>query len=324
MRYATHTMFAIFCVLSLLGCVLIYFADTDPSLTVSEDANGNITYGISGILPESGRYMILDDTEDIDRLYLYKDDDHASLYSDSTIGSFYSQFVMILEKRGFRSVEYIDADGLSAILSDTGSADGKAVFMMSGVLPDTVKTDDSNDIVTDWISAGGILYWNGDPMGSYREYDGDIVESVSAIPIEMFNDSRSDTVHETLDYSDVAIDFSFSFDRVERGLRSDYPSSRVLGASDGTYSSYSVVRIGSGDLHVFGWSLTSMSTDHLCALSDMIVCGVGYDTLIVENHVFEKGLGDLTDSVDMSHVSWDRFYLAVGKPETQHGVCLKR
>ena len=72
--------------------------------------------------------MILDDTEDIDRLYLYKDDDHASLYSDSTIGSFYSQFVMILEKRGFRSVEYIDADGLSAILSDTGSAGGKAVF----------------------------------------------------------------------------------------------------------------------------------------------------------------------------------------------------
>ncbi|MGN1045195.1 MAG: hypothetical protein ACI4Q9_04485 [Candidatus Methanomethylophilaceae archaeon] len=324
MKYAVHAMFAAFCAVCLIGCVLIYFVDTDPSLDASVDGDGNVVYSVSGTLPESCRYIIVNGTEDINRLYLYMDRDHASLYSHDTIGTFYSEFVKILAKRGFGSVEYIDAGGLSALMSDTSSADGKAVIVMSGILPDTVKTDDSNDVVTDWISAGGILYWNGPAIGAYREYGGEVLESVPVIPSEMYNDASSGTPHDGLEYSDVASDFTFTFDRIERGFRSDYPSSRVFGASDGTYSSYSVVRMGSGDLHVFGWSLTTATTDQLCAIADMMVCGMGYDTIVVEKKVFEKGLGDLTGSADMSAMSWDRFYLTVGKPETQHGLCLIR
>lgn len=311
------------CVIALLGCGLIYVIDTGNYPEATFNSDGTVTYSVSGVLPEECAYLVLDGGDAVDELYLYYDENHASETEFPVMDKFYDTLTMLLEKRGFKTVERVDAIRLAAILSNKSSAEGRAIFFMSGVLPDNVKTDDSNSLMESWFAAGGKVYWSGSPIGSLREVDGKIVDSVGMLSDDYYDDAPPSKHPTSLDYSDIALSFSFTFSQIRTGLSVDCPDSKVLGLSDGHHSSYSVVRmLDKGELHVFGNGVEEMTTGETGALADMIVCGVGYDTVVLDKKEFSKSYGPVTCTTDFSLKAGESFYLIVGKPESQYGACI--
>ena len=307
----------------LVGCGLIYIVDTENSVELTLNPDGSISGTIDGFLPEECSYMVLDNADAVETLYLYYDEGHLSEESFYSMGKYYKTLTMLLENRGFTDVEYIDAEMFADIVSDVANADGRAIFSLAGVLPNTVKADDSNSMMEAWFAAGGTVYWGGSPIGEYIESGDRMVESEGIIPIEMYNTEDIPYIDEGRVYSDIALDFSFTFSYTYSGLRTDCPDSRVLGIYD-EYSSYSVVRVmGNGSLHVFGGNVLDMTTGEIAALADMIVCGIGYDADVLEKVWFKKGYGVEDVTIERTLTSGETFYLMIGKPESQRGMCLR-
>ena len=121
----------------------------------------------------------------VDKLYIYRDTSYGYI-EDGTVHAVGSQplteeyYIDQLEKqlriRGVTDITYLNASELRDRLTEDIStgASGRGLMFVTGVIPDTVIG--SSTVLSDWISAGGYVYWAGNEMGRYMATEGDRVE----------------------------------------------------------------------------------------------------------------------------------------------------
>ena len=102
------------------------------------------------------------DLDNVERtLSYYYDDRYASPVEASSQNYHMDRLTAQLKYTGTSHVT-VNADALKVIFEDTANASKNAVVIFSGALPCNVYAYDGftfTETVTDWVTAGGILYW---------------------------------------------------------------------------------------------------------------------------------------------------------------------
>jgi len=65
----------------------------------------------------------------------------------------------------------VSAEGLAKVLADSGTAAGRVVVMMTGVLPANVFSN-RTDLLSPWVQAGGVAVWGGAAIGFWSGRNG--------------------------------------------------------------------------------------------------------------------------------------------------------
>lgn len=175
---------------------------------------------------------------------------------------------------------------------DEGTAAGKAIVSVSGALPDTVYDGTLSSPILSWIDAGGTLYWAGNVIGMYSASASAISEHPSG-PSLFIGDSdwcSSEDKYCTESYGDLAgilglrgTDLLFAPEMGGNVYSTGY--------SDGTYSTVSYLRHGSGEICIISGALVP---DHYFTMSQLICSGTSYGSEI---------LGSVSGTVDHRSVS---------------------
>jgi hypothetical protein len=100
----------------------------------------------------------------ISLICVYFDERYPSLrgVTPTFATGFAAHFIDALETRGLSiRVRVLDAGGLRDYLSR--AARGKALFVLGGTLPDTVRGP-GRDLLHDWLRRGGAVFWAGGPF----------------------------------------------------------------------------------------------------------------------------------------------------------------
>ena len=307
------SVLAVFCVLCLIGCCVIYLADPDQDISVTVNGDGSVSYEVSGFLPEEYTCMVLDGVNPKDLIYFYYDERYPTYRTSlHEVHILYTTLRELLEARGYGSFHIVDADGLRDVLSTASSASVSAIFVATGTLPDTVYVP---FLLEDWMSAGGTMYWmGGNPCTRYAMSDGTMVDAQGMFDESLFNAEVSDKGATDCTY--IAAEFGFGYYAIDYAIRKDVPNSVPIGLVDGTYSSLSeVVSPYGGKVYLFGGSASSMSFEQVSAFADYLVCGVTGATEVLQKEEGAKGYGHRTSTMHPSALG-EVFYLKVGKPNT--------
>lgn len=315
-------VFALFVGVCLCGCCMVYLVDIERDVSVTLNPDWSVTFRIDGFLPEEYSYMILDNVRSYDAIYFYYDERYPVLDdTHSKLLTLYDTLHRMTASRGYHSFEKVDADRLKDVMSDTSMAQHVAVMVASGAMPDTVLDQNGSPLMESWFSAGGTMYWmSGNPCSYYSTQEG-IVETGSGLfDDSLFNTEVSD--EGATDCSEIAEVFGFGYSALSDAIRCDAPGSRVLGLTDGTYSSLSVLPTPyGGTVYIFGGSSGTMTFEQCSAFADMLVCGVTRDTIVIEKVNGHKGYGGLSVTTSPI-VNGDLFFFRIGSPNTDRGAIL--
>ena len=294
-----------------VGCVFVYCnksGDYDASATLESD--GMISYSLSGDTM-SYRYSVFSDTSLPEKIYFYLDERYPSVINDhSSQSEFFSVIEKMLERRGFSSVKYTDADGLRNVMDGTKNA----VFFVSGTLPDTVI---DNGSFQKWMENGGTVYWTGPEIGRYVStlngvtdrgtgYFGGNVNIDSGV-------SYAYTESNMMPYTQMR------YDECLYGLSTNQPDSVCLSyTSDNGYSSVSVARLFNGNVFVFGGNIasvykTSQVLSDRISCADLIICGLTYQSKGIDHGEGSvKGIITARTTVDTSPYIGRMFFISAG------------
>ena len=322
-RELPTVVFALFVAVCLIGCGVIYVFPPDHDVSLSKNADGSVTFGIEGILPESYSYVVLENVHTYDSIYYYSDDDYPVIerYSQYEVDILFDTLDRMMDSRNYTTFKKVDAKGLSDILLNCPAADSTAIIVATGALPDTVQVGTDHQKLDSWLSAGGTMYWMGGNPCRYYSTPSGIMESDAG----MFDDSLFNTVKldkGATDCSYIASEFGFAYSVIDDAISSDAPNSKAIGLYNDEFSSLSEVPSPyGGRLYLFGGGPASISFEQISAFSDMLVCGVTGDTIVKEKVHGQKGYGDLTSTIDPI-LSGDLIFLRVGKPNTDYGSIL--
>ena len=190
MNRTTLTIVCIFAVLAIVvaGEMYAYIPDDRGFSSEASRDGDTVSYSLSADGAFTYRSTLFDnaDMTPVSNVYIYRDKGYASYVDDSrvlAVGAqamtqdyYIDQLTKNLEMMGTDDITVLDAaelkDTLSADLADT--AKGKGLIIASGSAPDTVFGD--SDVLKDWISAGGYLYWAAGPIGRYMATPDGLVE----------------------------------------------------------------------------------------------------------------------------------------------------
>jgi hypothetical protein len=179
----------------------------------------------------------------------------------------------------------VTADALARVLMDTGTAPGRVVVMMTGVLPANVFATDT-DLLSPWVEAGGVAVWGGGAIGFWSGRDGQVLST---------GDARGEAGTKRLLGSNVvqyptafgrlggvqsafasALDLTYNY--TSAGVLVDSVTARGgldLGWLSGQFTSVAYLPRGSGGFLIFGGEIpdeTSVSVD----LARILMSGAMY------------------------------------------------
>lgn len=300
----------------LVGEVIVYTSDSSDFSAGASLENDTLTYSISAdgskqfsvIVNENGSYS------GIEHLLLYYDETYPTNYADVdvSIGAhvldqeyYLKQVVNLLESRGFHGIEYVDADQLSERLANdvlNGTSGKTGILVISGALPDTVYTGKESDIVFDWLSDGGSLYWLGNLLGScYATEDG-----LHEVPnyqslffgAECLNSGTTDAAFDEVDGNGYTHALSLKSNSVKYAVNPDLVQSRdclAIGFTEDGYASIAMVEFGSGMICVLGGDYSTYQYNDLVQI---ISSGLGPQSRIVAMESGTVTNGNVTGTID--------------------------
>ena len=283
-----YAIFAVFAVLLVIGCWNVYFNE-HQSYGVSLNGDG---FTVTGP-PSEYRYSVYSDTDVPDKLYLYLDERYPS-----DLNSYYqqSEFLGVLKKmledRGMKDIQYVDADSLKDVL--TGDC---AVFFVSGNLPDTVYDGTDTCIMVQWLKTEGKVFWTGPEFGRYvASTNGitDLGEGLFGGKVCSEKDKYGYTHSEMYQYTTVRLD------DCTYGLSTDIPDSLPLGyVTDDGYSAVSVAKLYASSVTVFGGNIAATETV-LEVLTDRTYCSeIVVSGLTYQSKGLTHGSGSLNGSANV-------------------------
>ena len=167
----------------LIGEVIVYTSDyTDYSSNVSMNG-ATLNYEVSADGSKIYDIVVSDNVDSNDSVYIYFDENYGSKIEDVRVAVgakeltqeyYISQLVSVLKYRHV-SAEIVDAEQLTSVMSDPDSS----LVCLSGALPCTVYSGNPQDIIFDWLSLGGKLYWAGNLLGAYIGIENDVISAPS-------------------------------------------------------------------------------------------------------------------------------------------------
>src|SRR5207245_6812898 len=162
-------------------------------------------------------------------------------------------------------VGMVNADGLEDVFKATSKANGRAVVIMTGALPEEVLSRDVN-LVTPWVNAGGLVVWGGGTIGYWAARHGQPLSNDGS-PLSLLEKGPAlllgeGVVHFPSVYhliakqptplgSALGIAYEFASDGV------DWPAAvrlggKALGSTAGSFSSVTYIPHAQGGFLLFG------------------------------------------------------------------------
>ena len=313
---AMSVILVLLSVFLLIGCIFVYHnGGGDYQASAEMNSDGKISYSLSGNATEY-RYSVFSDTSLPDKLYLYLDGSYASEFNNHYIQSeFFGVLKQMLERRNYSSVEYVDADGLIAVMNEYGSA----VFFVSGALPDTIYDGDVNDsLFKTWMENGGKVFWSGPEIGRYVSTKNGVIDKGTGFFGGNVNNDK-DSLYG-YDESEMFRYTEIRNDDCLYGLKKDQADSIAISfVSDNGYSTLSVAKMFNGNITVFGGNIATTENVSQVLLdrtycADTIIYGLTYQSegLDCGNGVIKDGVSSITN-IDVSSYSNRMFFISVGQ-----------
>ena len=313
----------------LIGEVYIYTFNTDDTYRISTSvSDGSLSYSIySGI---SNQYDIVitnnGDFRPASEFYIYYDESYSFYLNDvdQPIGSvkldqnyYVSQLKHQLSNRGVETVTVNAAELKERLQTDiAGGTVCKGLVVVSGALPDTIYTGNSSDMIFEWISAGGRLYWAGNLIGSHYstksgnvEVDNDYQQLFFGVtdclnmngPRKAYNDDVSNDYRNRLSLSSNALGYAID--------RTKVADVATFGYSDGNYSSVSIVGYGSGMICIVAGDY---SNDQRSDLAQIISSNLCHHSKLIDGRTGNVTRGSVDDTMTIPSSDYVSVYIYLG------------
>lgn len=301
------------CAFVIAGGVLIYGVHYDYDANASINGDGTVDYSLTSSTASECSCVLLSGVDVKTHTYLYLDEKYASFYPVSTQKTFLKTLKDVFEKRGYRNVEYVDANQLKNVLESANACDSMIVFT-SGSLPDTVFSSGPKSLIS-WLDNGGAVYWCGPNIGSKMSTRDKVVDTEYGLLTGKVSDGTSK--QEVKYASEYSLKMHFSFKQCTYGLKKDCENSLILGYTGEDYSSASVVKYSNGRIFVIGGDITSVvdATIYTCAdIAGTVMCGITENTKILAAKEFHKDGGSMTGKMDCHAEHGNILYVMFGVP----------
>ena len=294
------------CAVVVIGEMYAYLPNDYGYGSSAELSDGTISFTLENrgsdeydaILLDNGSYVA------VGAVYIYYDPSYASNVNEDvgaevgaqpmTQAYYIDQVTKVLEYRGCKDIRLVDAQELREVLESDmeTSCVGKGLIMASGAIPDTVFSGSEDDLILQWISSGGSLYWVGNVIGQYMSTTTGIVE-VDATALFVGTDAINlDNSSAYEDASDLRAMFSYEYNRTMYSVDISKTDRQCLvaGYTDGTYASTTFVQMGSGQVCIVAGEFNSKQVRDLAisVCSGLCYCSqvIGYDQGTVDNNAW--------------------------------------
>lgn len=197
----------------------------------------------------------------------------AGVVSTAVQGVFYNLAGDLRAHQYAGSIEAVSADGLIDVLRATSQASGRAVVMMTGVLPAGVFSK-STDLLSPWVQAGGLVVWGGASIGYFSAMSGRSLAASAAISLgergperllgkgvlafPWVNQRAGDVESEFA--SALGLTFKFTAAGIQRNAVLGR-GGLVLGWSSGSFPSVAFLPQGQGGYLLFGGEILNAAED---------------------------------------------------------------
>ena len=283
----------------LAGEAYIYTFNTNDIYHIETSmTDGSVSYSIYSGISTHYDVVVVDNSDFVktNRYYIYYDESYKSNLNDvfQPIGSekldqwyYVSQLSRQLSNRGIDTI-MVDAKGLEDRLQndiDAGKCNN-GLIVASGALPDTVYRGLGSDLIFDWITAGGRLYWVGNAIGSCYSTVNEIVDVEGDYQSLFFGVSDCLNLNgpEKAYSDDTSNDFRYSLSLSSNDLRyapnrTLLPGSMTAGYTEGEFSSVTFVGYGQGMICIVAGDysnnqradLAQLIGAHICHKSEIIL-----------------------------------------------------
>ncbi len=160
----------------VLGTVFSYFSAKVRDVEIKEkvavtfsqsQTEGRVTLKNEGKRAAELKIALIpfDQSRDDLPIYFYFDEDYPLVLTsiNAYLGLYNFLTSDLAEKNMQNTMQIVNAEELAEKMGDGQSI----IIMSSGVLPDTVYSQDKN-LITRWLESGGIMFWLGDGFGYYN------------------------------------------------------------------------------------------------------------------------------------------------------------
>ncbi|HIJ00605.1 MAG: hypothetical protein PWQ88_824 [Candidatus Methanomethylophilaceae archaeon] len=156
-------------------------------------------------------------------------------------------------------------EDLFSVIEDVDDAKGKALIVLTGILPSTVFNG-SDGVLIDWISAGGTMLWFGSPLGNYQGGSSAINDSIkfqlSAWGTSglVYNGQPGETASSPGPKAEL---IGHQYNHISNGLyvaEVETLGGVSLGWEESGITSLAVLPLGEGYVFVFGGEMTRGKT----------------------------------------------------------------
>jgi hypothetical protein len=278
----------------LAGEVYVYTISQDRYSSDIAVTGDGVDYSVTSAGSTNYSVLVMDngDFKRIDRYYIYYDDGYGSKTEkvavpvgarEFTQRYYIEQLIKMLENRGIRNVEILNAARLGDLISSDPDPSGKGLVVLSGALPDTVYNGDPGNPIFSWIRGGGSLYWAGNLLGAYYSTSSGTV-AVSGDHQTWFfgvNDSLNRNGPERAFTDVTANDYrhtlSLKNNSIKYGVNVSVPNSMTVGYTDGTYGSTVMIGLGSGMICVLAGDYSGEQRHDLAQIISSGICHLTSD-----------------------------------------------
>ena len=323
-------IFALVVAAVLIGEVYVYTLDNGRYSYEIEVTDDGIGYSVTSAGSVNYSVLVLDNHgfKKIDSYYVYYDGDYGSMVESVPVpvGAraftqeyYITQLIKMLEIRGICNVEVLNASKLGAALSSdlsdpTAPPVNKGLVVLSGALPDTVYGS-GNELMTDWIKAGGSLYWAGNLLGAYyATAGGGIVPVAGDYETQFFgkqclNKDGPETAFHDVDTNGYRHTLSMRNNGIRYGVDiSGMPNAMMIGYTDGTYGSTAMVGLGDGMICVLGGDYSNEQRHDLAQVIASGICYLTTDAGYVNGEIKRN---TVNGTIDMSFVIGDNYVVYI-------------
>ena len=326
MNRTTLSIICIFAVLAIVvaGEMYAYIPDDRGFSSEASRDGSTVSYSLSAEGAFTYRSTLFDnaDMTPVSKVYIYRDKGYASYVDDGrviAVGAqamtqdyYIDQLTKNLKMMGTDDITVLNAAELKDTLSSdlAGTAKGKGLIIAAGSAPDTVFGD--SDILKDWISAGGYLYWAAGPIGRFMATPGGLVQkdlTADLIGTDDILEDESRCLGETelrplLYYNYMYSRFAPDMDKIA--------GRAVLGAgySDGEgHCTVTAIQNGAGQIVIFGGDY---NYDQLHDMAITLSSGICCKTAVLDTREREFNR-DASGTFETSSAGNLSVYISIGQ-----------
>ncbi len=312
----------------LVGEVVVYTSDyTDYSADASLRGDGKADYSVTASGSKNYTAISVDNGghDVVEKVYVYYDESYKSCYEDVnvSIGAreldqeyYVEQLAPTLRYRNINDVAILNATELREQLEKDVSSENirSGLICLSGAFPDTIYNGNQDDLIFEWISKGGSLYWAGNMIGKYSASQTALKEIPNYQEV-VFGSECLYTGENPVAYDEVGENrFTGSLSLVSNNVKYGINGSLLptgteylgIGFESDGWTSITMVSHGTGMICVIGGDYSNNQRNDL---AQVICSGIGPNSTIIDIYMGKVTRGTVNGTLDVSGNAYVFVYL---------------